>query len=424
RLFSNLEECEVPEEGFKHKPGNLLAATATVTGTTVGAGILALPATTITPGFIPSSAALIVAWIFMSCTGLLVAEVNVNLICRNGQTGQGLLTLAEQSIGKGRARVAAVVYVVIHFALLVAYIAQGGGLLASGVGSLLGLPPGQVLPWEGSVAFTALIGGFMAVKSEEAVTQLNNFLVALVLASFVGLLGFGAQGVHPEYLLHTDVPAVIHAFPVMFVALVFHNVIPVITTQLEADIGKIRAAILGGSALPLVMFLLWNAVILGSVDPELPRASGFDPVAMLEQNAGDVVAPLVTGFSEVAIITSFIGFVIGLLDFFTDAFDIEAGNRAKEAPLFALILLPPLAVACTNPDIFFKALDNAGAFGISLLFGALPALMAWSQRYCDDEVVATFPLVPGGRAGLASILGISGMVVLQKAVEDLSQFFE
>lgn len=57
RLFSALEPCDV--SGFRHKPGNLLDATALIGGTAVGAGILALPAATLQAGLVPSSVALI-----------------------------------------------------------------------------------------------------------------------------------------------------------------------------------------------------------------------------------------------------------------------------------------------------------------------------------------------------------------------------
>lgn len=75
----------------------------------------------------------------------------------------------------------------------------------------------------------------------------------------------------------------------------------------------------------------------------------------------------------------------------------------REIPLYGAILLPPLAVAVTDPDIFFAALDTAGTFGISLLCGVLPAAMAWQQRYGGgaDGKIATLPLVPGGKATLA-----------------------
>jgi amino acid permease len=47
--------------------------------TTVGAGILALPASTLKAGFVPSSVALVGAWLYMVISGLLIAEVSLNV---------------------------------------------------------------------------------------------------------------------------------------------------------------------------------------------------------------------------------------------------------------------------------------------------------------------------------------------------------
>ncbi len=46
-----------------------------MTGTTVGAGILALPAVTLPAGVIPSSVELIGCWLLLVASGLLLAEV-------------------------------------------------------------------------------------------------------------------------------------------------------------------------------------------------------------------------------------------------------------------------------------------------------------------------------------------------------------
>ena len=59
RLFSNLNPSSL-----KHEPGSVLGAAALVAGTTVGAGILALPAVTAESGFAASSAALVGGWLF------------------------------------------------------------------------------------------------------------------------------------------------------------------------------------------------------------------------------------------------------------------------------------------------------------------------------------------------------------------------
>jgi len=57
--------------GSKSKSKSPRNAIVLVAGTTVGAGILALPAVTQPAGFIPSTLALTGAWMYMATTGLL-----------------------------------------------------------------------------------------------------------------------------------------------------------------------------------------------------------------------------------------------------------------------------------------------------------------------------------------------------------------
>jgi tyrosine-specific transport protein len=73
----------------------------------------------------------------------------------------------------------------------------------------------------------------------------------------------------------------------------------------------------------------------------------------------------------------------------------KEGNAFKErkAALYALVFVPPLALSVANPDIFYSALDYAGAFGVSTLFLLLPPFMVWQQRYGDDRSpIATKPM--------------------------------
>ena len=60
--FAPAEVIEKPEDS---EPLTVTSATALVAGTTVGAGILALPAYCIRAGFLPSSGVLIGAWLYM-----------------------------------------------------------------------------------------------------------------------------------------------------------------------------------------------------------------------------------------------------------------------------------------------------------------------------------------------------------------------
>ena len=62
-------------------PGSLPGAIALVAGTTVGAGMLALPAVCQRSGFVPSTCTLAVCWLYMVATGLLLLEVNLDTMC-------------------------------------------------------------------------------------------------------------------------------------------------------------------------------------------------------------------------------------------------------------------------------------------------------------------------------------------------------
>ena len=83
---------------------------------------------------------------------------------------------------------------------------------------------------------------------------------------------------------------------------------------------KIRTAIVTGTAVPLMMFLAWDAAILGSLGAG--GSSGVDPVQALI-GSDPIVGSLVQMFSFLAVATSFIGFLFGLVDFVGDLLNVS-----------------------------------------------------------------------------------------------------
>jgi tyrosine-specific transport protein len=410
RLFSRLE---VDGSKLTHQPGSVLGSTALVAGTTVGAGILALPAVTLPSGIIPSTVLLIAVWLYALVSGLLIAEVSLNTMRLEGRLSVGLLAMAESTLGKIGARVAGGAYLFLHYALLVAYVAQGGEILISALAKVWGIP--NNLPgWVGTTTFTLLFGGMMYLGREKLIEKLNSAFVAIVIASFLGLLLLGTGQVQSVQFFFQDWRALGSAISVMLVALFYHNVVPVVVTQLEGDSRKIRQSIIIGSAIPLVMFLLWNAVILGSVSPEIVKGStGFDPLQILRAGgAGEWLGVLVSVFSEFAIVTSFIGFVYGLVDFFRDVALVRQSGLDQRLPLYSLILIPPMSLGAVNPHIFLTALDFAGTFSISVLGGIIPALMTWKQRQNSNHIHQL--LVPGRRVTLIVMIALALMMMTKQ----------
>lgn len=106
--------------------------------------------------------------------------------------------------------------------------------------------------------FTSIIGSILSFASENIISNVNNLFVFLVLITFTGLVTIGLPAVNSENLLFCDTNAILKTVPVMLVALVFHNIVPVICSKLRYNRKQIVTAITVGSAIPLIMFLVWN----------------------------------------------------------------------------------------------------------------------------------------------------------------------
>ncbi|OAY57905.1 tyrosine-specific transport protein [Manihot esculenta] len=398
RLFSNLNQATL-----KREPGSLSSAIFLVAGTTVGAGILAIPAVTEESGFLASAVACIVCWIFMVVTGLLIAEVNVNTMCELGSGGVSLVSMARRTLGTVGVQIACWTYIFIHYALLVAYVARSSEILTN----FLGIPL-----WESAALFSLVFGGICYFGSQRFIGGVNGVLVLGIIISFTALVAVASGGLQLDALLKANFEAVPMSIPIIALSFVYQNVVPVLCTNLEGNISKVRAAIVLGTAIPLGLFLVWNGVILGSIPNSEMADKMIDPLQQLKSTNG-VVGPIVEVFSLLAIATSYIGFILGLADFLADLLKLPA-NQSSPLP-YILTLFPPLVLALLDPEIFFKALDFAGTYGVLVLFGIFPAAMAWSDRYSSSSSTVKLPqLVPGGRITLSLVMGGAGYIILSE----------
>ena len=132
RLFSTLDWDEMQSSSrVQYKEPSVTNAVVLVAGTTVGAGILALPAVTQPAGFVPSTLALTFSWVYMAVTGLFIAEVACRTMASTGKRATSLQSMVAGSIGPAGAWLSSAAFVFLHMALLIAYCSRGGELLTS-----------------------------------------------------------------------------------------------------------------------------------------------------------------------------------------------------------------------------------------------------------------------------------------------------
>ncbi|KAB2615287.1 hypothetical protein D8674_021875 [Pyrus ussuriensis x Pyrus communis] len=392
RLFSNLNQTTL-----KREPGSLASAILLVAGTTVGAGILAIPAVTLESGFLASALTCILCWLYMVATGLLIAQVNVNTMCELGSGSVSLVSMAMRTMGSVGVQIVCWSYIFIHYALLVAYVARSSEILTN----FLGIPL-----WESATMFSVLLGGICYFGSQRFIGAVNGVLVSGIIISFAALVAVAGGYLQWDELLKANFQAVPMSIPIIVLSFVYQNVVPVLCTDLEGDLSKVRTAIVLGTSIPLVLFLVWNAVILGTItNVDMSSDKIMDPLQQL-QATNEVVGPIVEVFSLFAIATSYIGFVLGLSDFLADLLKLP-GGQSRSLP-YLMTLAPPVVLSLLDPEIFFKALDFAGTYGVLVLFGIVPAAMSWSDRYSSSSssVGMKLPqLVPGGRLTLSLVVG-------------------
>lgn len=376
----------------------LLRGTLLVSGTSIGGGMLALPVLTSQVGFVPSLAIYFACWLFMMLTGLLFLELSLWM-----DKDANILTMAEKTLGKTGKLFAWGLYLFLFYCLTLAYIVGAGDLIT---GLLSGTVP--LKGWQSQVLFLLLFGPFVYAGAR-LVGKFNIFLMLGLGISYFAFVYLGFSHVQLELLARSDWTKLWAALPITFTAFAYQGMIPTLVNYMHRDARSIRMAIIIGSFLPLITYAVWQWLILGIVPAEGPGgleealANGQNAVQPLK-NILNISSVYIVGqyFAFFALLTSFFGVTLGLVDFWAD------GLKVKKTPvnrlwLCLLIFIPPLVFALWYPNMFLMALDYAGGFGCALLLGLLPVLMVWSGRYrlgMKGEYT-----VQGGRV-LLTVLGL------------------
>lgn len=236
----------------KHKLPAIYVAARVSFAQMIGAGVLAIPEVTSASGFILSSVTLVIVWSYCLATGLLVAECS-------GDGRESIQKMAEASIGPSAGNAMCATFLVSNYLLMVAYICQGTTLLAR-VPDMAGDVCGSVLKHcltdlhLGPIVFTAVVGCSTLWGPKHLVGQANTFLVGLIATAFVGLVWTGVCHIDISSLYSTlDTSSLPGMLPVALCALGFQNIVPAVSKNLAGDSKKIRASLVIGSGIPLLI---------------------------------------------------------------------------------------------------------------------------------------------------------------------------
>ena len=378
-----------------------------IIGTSIGGGMLALPVATAQFGFSATLLFLFVCWAVMTASALLILEVNLW-----HPVNSNLITMAKTTLGRWGQVIAWISYLLLLYALLAAYVAGGSDFLQH---LLLGLR--LHISSKASACLFAGLLSLVVYKGIRSVDFINRGLMFSKLAA-IGLLVICIfPFVSMDYLLTPGkfhyLPAVISSITVIITSFGFAVIIPSLRSYFKNDAPQLRKAILIGSFIPLICYVLWELVIMGVI----PSQGQVSLMAMTHSShsTSDLIHalsqllhnPLINflakAFTAICLATSFLGVALSLFDFLSDGLGIKKMGLNKLV-LYAVTFLPPLIVANHYPNAFIKALSYAGVLCAILLIG-LPAMMAWSGRYIKK--CASGYQVAGGKYLLTLLMVIA-----------------
>lgn len=378
-----------------------------IVGTSIGGGMLALPVSTAEVGFTNSIFFLIACWLVMTSGALLILEVNLRL-----PTGSNMVSMAHSTLGLSGQIIAWFTYLFLLYALLAAYISGGSDVL-NGILTHVNL----ALPsWLTSLLFTGVFS-LIVYKGIRAVDYINRGLMFGKLGVYILLLFIISPHVDLASLSGGSIKAITGPLMILIASFGFASIVPSLRDYFQDDIASLRKMIIYGSLIPLICYILWDAVIMGVVQRE--GSGGLLELMSSEHATSGLTNALSHSventwimaffgfFTSICMITAFLGVSIGLFDFLADGLAFKKTGVQGKSTL-ALTFIPPLAVVVISPGVYLHALNYGGICCVILLL-LLPSLMAWKARKIDNT--PALQLVPGGNIMLLTI-GIIAMCLL------------
>ncbi|CDT68360.1 Tyrosine-specific transport protein [Vibrio coralliirubri] len=384
----------------------VFGSTLIIAGTTIGAGMLALPLASAGIGFSTSLFLMLGLWALMAFTALLMVELH-----QFAESDATLHTLAHTILGTKGKWIASFAVMFLFYALCAAYIAGGGAQFNQRISDIAGIELNAQLT---TLLFTLLVAGVVTIGTH-SVDKVNRVLFGLKLIAMVLVLSFLAPNITSQYLMSMPLQQglIVAAIPVVFTSFGFHGSIPSIVRYLDGDVRSLRKVMIIGSALPLVIYVFWQSVTLGVISQEqlLSDTSLGALLVSLSQTVHQSNLSVIVGvFADLALLTSFIGVSLGLFEFMGDSLSKKLGN-AKRVKTAAITFLPPLGFALFYPQGFIMALGYA-AIALSVLAILLPTVMVYKVRYTDFSVKpqsaeASYQVLGGSKAlFLAGSVGV------------------
>ncbi len=381
--------------------GSVFGTSLIIAGTAIGAGMLGIPLIAGELGFVLAAFFLIVCWGVSLLSAFLILHVNMAYNERSN-----LSTMARKTIGHFGNIITWSTYLLFLYSAIAAYMTGGASLLGRTLSYFFQIEIPQIAS---TLLFTVVLGMFVYFGTR-SVDYANRVLMTLKVAAFVLMVVLLLPHISLDAL--TPDPSRssgwMIALPVLISAFGYQIVIPNIRDYLCSNVRKIKRAIWIGGTIPLVVYLLWIAIVFGLLPGLTPHDNLSKVVSLLQDQVSiSYLGGVVNFFADIAVTTSFLGVSMSLFHFIRDGCHLNQNRFGEKELAILMTFLPPFCFAWIYPKGFIMALDYAGLF-IAILLMIVPVWMGFQIKRKKIKSAYAFNLHWTGRL---LILGLGALTI-------------
>lgn len=351
----------------------LLGSSLIISGTALGAGMLAIPMVLAQFGLWSGTLLMIVICAGTTYAALLLLEATL----KSGG-GLGLNSIARNTLGKSGQWITNALLYALLICLLMAYI-LGAADLVSQLMAAMGL---AITPTQGQIGFTVLAGGVISAGTG-IIDKLNRGLFLVMIACLATTLAFLLPDFHFDHLsrvLNDNHWQLFKTSAVLFTSFGFMVVIPsLVAYNSQATDRELRNMVIIGSVIPLFCYLCWLFAVVGNLNPtQLGELKGVGDLIAAFEHHSRWIGTLLSLFTGLALLTSFFGVAMALYNQNRDMF------HQNRVVTYVLTFILPLLGSLFAADKFLAVLGYAG---IILVFLAVfvPLAMVYALRLADTQ---------------------------------------
>ena len=373
-----------PETGFlsKHK---ILLATATLVGTIVGAGILAIPYVVAQSGFLFGFIITIVLGLSFLLLNLMTGEI----ILRTKEQHQ-LTGYAEKYLGAWGKRLMMFSMVFSIYGALTAYLIGEGETLKA------------IFKWGNPLYYSIIffvIAFIIIYKGIKATGKAELFLIGILLTIVIAIGIVSYQDIDGQNLTTINLAKFFAPYGVILFALMGMPAVPEMQEVLENEKQKMKKAIVIGSIIPIIFYIHFALIVVGII--------GLENFEVLEPNqriatialsiySSPLFGMLANFIAVLSMFTSFLTLGIAMIEMYE--FDYSFSK-----PLALLLtFIIPLIITLLKLSTFIAVIAITGAVAGGLQ-GIIIIFTFWKAKLLGERM-PEFSLKPHKVLGVVLIV--------------------